>query len=216
MVFNWLVRMRKTEIMICLGRIFSFSFQRPGVDLLIVWMVFFIRNETLKESNYCAMKEKKGIRYKLFFLLRFLCIFFILLEITFRSCRFSSLWTLLFSSTPSQFNYLIFQATVKTQKGLTVTKTKKKKLETRILETEKKLQSNTQSLDRVREEMSSLVASSQELEDDVTNCQSHLKAELECAELRRQCRYFTKYTKAQEKESQATERYNHTSCCKIN
>lgn len=96
---------------------------------------------------------------------------------------------------------------MKTQKGLTVTKTKKKKLETRVQDTERKLQSNTQSLDRVKEEMTSLVASSKELEDDVTNCQSHLKAELECAELRRQCRYFTKYAQTQEKDAQATERY---------
>ena len=99
------------------------------------------------------------------------------------------------------------KAAAKTQKCLSVTRTKKKKLETRVRETEQKFQSNTQSFDRVKQEMTSLAASSKELENDVVNYQSHLRAELECAELRRQCRYFTKYTQAQEKDAQATERY---------
>ncbi|XP_031562254.1 kinesin-like protein KIF18A isoform X2 [Actinia tenebrosa] len=88
----------------------------------------------------------------------------------------------------------------------TAVKTQKKKLETRIMEAKQKLKQNTESLDQVIAEMKGVAETSKELEEDFLRCQASSKMELECAELRRQCRYFKKFTHAQEKDAQNTER----------
>ncbi|XP_032222614.2 kinesin-like protein KIF18A isoform X2 [Nematostella vectensis] len=95
------------------------------------------------------------------------------------------------------------EAACRMQKCLSVTKTKKKNLETRVRTAELKLQQNTSDLERVQQEINSL---SEEVNDRLSSCQSALKAELKCAELRRLCRYYKKYAHAQEKDANNTER----------
>ena len=97
------------------------------------------------------------------------------------------------------------QSAIKTHKCLSATKTKRKQLSEKKLLTDQRLVKNSQWLEQVQDEIKDFRAG-ESVTQYLQVCQAAANAELDSAEMRRQCHHLKRYAQAQEKDARNTER----------